>query len=154
MKFQPPSSFSEKSHIKSMEQYKEMYQKSINQPEAFWAEQAERLNWFKKWDKVREYDFIKGYIKWFEGGKLNVSYNCLDRHVEAGYGDRTAIIWEGNDPSESKHFSYNELLKEVKKFANVLKANKIKKGDRVCIYLQMIYIYYLHNLVLSIFCAV
>jgi acetyl-CoA synthetase len=138
MKFHPPASFSENSHINSMDQYNKMYQNSVNQPEAFWAEQAERLDWFKKWDKVREYDFINGHIKWFEGGKLNVSYNCLDRHVEAGNGNRTAIIWEGNDPSESKRFTYSELLKEVKKFANVLKSHSIKKGDRVCIYLQML----------------
>ena len=85
-----------------------------------------------------DFDFVDANIKWFSGGKLNVSYNCLDRHVEAGFGDRTAIIWEGNDPAEDKTFSYSELLAEVEKFANVLKDNGIQKGDRVCIYMQMV----------------
>jgi acetyl-CoA synthetase len=87
---------------------------------------------------VVDFDFVDANIKWFSGGKLNVSYNCLDRHVEAGFGDRTAIIWEGNDPAEDKTFSYSELLAEVEKFANVLKDNGIQKGDRVCIYMQMV----------------
>ena len=87
---------------------------------------------------MRDYDFVNGEIKWFEGGTLNACYNCLDRHVEAGHGDATAIIWEGNSPTEDKHFTYSELLTEVKKFANVLKTQGIRKGDRVCIYLQMV----------------
>ena len=125
-------------HVSSIEQYKEIYEESIKNPEAFWANIAERISWFKKWDNVREYDFINAHIKWFEGGKLNASYNCLDRHVEAGHGGDTAIIWEGNDPSADKTFTYSELLREVKRFANVLKSHGIKKGDRVCIYLQMV----------------
>ncbi len=125
-------------HVSSIEQYKEIYEESIKNPEAFWANIAERISWFKKWDNVREYDFVDAHIKWFEGGTLNASYNCLDRHVEAGHGDDTAIIWEGNDPAADKTFTYNELLREVKRFANVLKSHGIKKGDRVCIYLQMV----------------
>ena len=124
--------------MSSIEQYKEIYEESIKNPEAFWANIAERISWFKKWDNVREYDFVNAHIKWFEGGKLNASYNCLDRHVEAGHGGDTAIIWEGNDPAADKTFTYSELLREVKRFANVLKSHGIKKGDRVCIYLQMV----------------
>ena len=125
-------------HVSSIEQYKEIYQESIKNPETFWANIAERISWFKKWDNVCDYDFVGANIKWFEGGKLNACYNCLDRHVEAGRGGDTAIIWEGNDPSEDKTFTYSELLREVKRFANVLKAHGIEKGDRVCIYLQMV----------------
>ena len=125
-------------HVTGIEQYREIYEESVKNPEAFWANIAERISWFKKWDNVCEYDFVDANIKWFEGGKLNACYNCLDRHVEAGHGDDTAIIWEGNDPSSDKTFTYSELLREVKRFANVLKANGIEKGDRVCIYLQMV----------------
>ena len=125
-------------HVNSLEAYQERYAESIKDPEGFWAKIAERLTWFEKWDTVRDYDFVKAEIKWFEGGTLNACYNCLDRHVESGHGDETAIIWEGNDPSEDKTYSFNELLVEVKKFANVLKGQGIEKGDRVCIYLQMV----------------
>ncbi|MDP7529357.1 MAG: acetate--CoA ligase [Candidatus Marinimicrobia bacterium] len=137
-KFHPSSEFSENAHIGSMEQYQKLYQESIEDPAGYWSKQAERLHWYKKWDDVVDFDFVDANIKWFSGGKLNVSYNCLDRHVEAGFGDRTAIIWEGNDPAEDKTFSYSELLAEVEKFANVLKDNGIQKGDRVCIYMQMV----------------
>ena len=125
-------------HVNSLEAYQAQYAESIQDPEAFWATVAERLTWYQKWDTVRDYDFVNGEIKWFEGGTLNACYNCLDRHVEAGHGDATAIIWEGNHPSEDKTFSYSELLAEVKKFANVLKSQGVEKGDRVCIYLQMV----------------
>ena len=125
-------------HVNSLEAYQAQYGESIQDPEAFWATIAERLTWYQKWDTVRDYDFVDAEIKWFDGGTLNACYNCLDRHIEAGHGDATAIIWEGNDPSEDKTFSYSELLAEVKKFANVLKAQGIEKGDRVCIYLQMV----------------
>ncbi|MYF98947.1 acetate--CoA ligase [Candidatus Poribacteria bacterium] len=125
-------------HVNSLEAYQERYTESIEDPESFWESIAERLTWYQKWDTVRDYDFVKAEIKWFEGGTLNACYNCVDRHVEAGYGDETAIIWEGNDPSEDKTFSFNELLTEVKKFANVLKSQGVEKGDRVCIYLQMV----------------
>ena len=125
-------------HISSMEQYQKMYDESVADPESFWANVAERITWYKKWNTVREYDFVNANIKWFDGGKLNACYNCLDRHVEAGHGDATAIIWEGNSPDEDKTFTYSELLAQVKRFANVLKAQGIRKGDRVCIYLQMV----------------
>ena len=125
-------------HVDSLEAYQAQYAESIQDPETFWATVAERLTWYQKWDTVRDYDFVNAEIKWFEGGTLNACYNCLDRHVEAGHGDATAIIWEGNDPSEDKTFSFSELLAEVKKFANVLKAQGVEKEDRVCIYLQMV----------------
>ena len=128
----------EDAHVNSLETYQAQYADSIQDPEAFWATIAERLTWYQKWDTVRDYDFVNADIKWFDGGTLNACYNCLDRHIEAGHGDAPAIIWEGNDPSEDKTFSYSELLAEVKKFANVLKAQGIEKGDRVCIYLQMV----------------
>ena len=128
----------ENAHVNSLEAYQAQYAESIQDPEAFWATIAERLTWYQKWDTVRDYDFVNADIKWFDGGTLNACYNCLDRHIEAGHGDATAIIWEGNDPSEDKTFSYSELLAEVKKFANVLKAQGVEKGDRVCIYLQMV----------------
>lgn len=128
----------DKAHVNSLEAYQAQYAESVQDPKAFWATVAERLTWYQKWHTVRDYDFVNGEIKWFEGGTLNACYNCLDRHVEAGHGDATAIIWEGNDPSEDKTFTFDELLTEVKKFANVLKAQGIEKGDRVCIYLQMV----------------
>ena len=121
-----------------MEEYHETYAESVTDPEAFWSNIAERITWFKRWDKVSEYDFVKADIKWFDGGRLNASYNCLDRHVESGHGDAIALIWEGNNPEEDKTFTYSELLGEVKRFANALKAEGVRKGDRVCIYLQMI----------------
>jgi len=137
-KFHPNPDFSKQAHVQSLEQYKAIYDESTKDPAAFWAKIAERLDWIKKWDKVYDYDFVDPKIKWFEGGTLNVSYNCLDRHVESGHGDQTALIWEGNDPTESKTFTYSEMLAEVEKCANVLKAKGVKKGDRVCIYMQMI----------------
>ena len=136
--FKPNYRDAEKAHIPNMNAYQEMYDKSVKDPDGFWAKQAERLDWMKKWDTVSNNDFTKAKISWFEGGKLNVSYNCLDRHIKAGFGDQTALIWEGNDPREDKALSYSEMLSEVSKFANVLKSNGIKKGDRVCIYMQMI----------------
>ena len=127
----------EHAHINN-EQYLALYQQSIEQPEIFWAEQAESfLDWHQPWDKVMQYDYPKGEIKWFEGGKLNVSVNCLDRHL-AKRGDQVALIWEGDDPANDKKMTYKELHQEVCQFANVLKAQGIKKGDRVCIYLPML----------------
>jgi len=136
--FHPSPEWSANAHIQTMDQYQEIYDRSIQDRDAFWAEIAERITWFKKWDTVSNVDFVNADIKWFEGGKLNVSYNCLDRHVEAGYGDRTALIWEGNDPNEDKYITYQELLNDVQKFANVLKNIGVEKGDRVCLYMQMV----------------
>jgi len=136
--FHPSPEWSANAHIQTMDQYQEIYDRSIQDRDAFWSEIAERITWFKKWDTVGNFNFVNADIKWFEGGKLNVSYNCLDRHVEAGYGDRTALIWEGNDPNEDKYITYQELLNDVQKFANVLKNIGVEKGDRVCLYMQMV----------------
>ncbi|RKZ05974.1 acetyl-coenzyme A synthetase, partial [bacterium] len=134
--FPPPKEFSEKAYIKSMDEYKALYKKSEEDPEGFWGEQAEIIHWFKKWDKVLEWN--EPFAKWFQGGKTNIAYNCLDRHLEDGRADKTAIIWEGEPEGDSKKYTYRELHKEVSKFANILKKHGIKKGDRVCIYLPMI----------------
>lgn len=124
--------------IKSIEEYHSAYKKSVEDPEGFWAEQAESFTWFKKWDTVLHHDFIKPDVRWFEGGKLNITVNCLDRHIESK-GDQTAIIWEANEANEpSKKFTYKELLAEVNKCANALKAQGVKKGDRICFYMPMI----------------
>jgi acetyl-CoA synthetase len=138
--FPPPSKGFEKAWIRSMEQYKAMYRRSIEDPAGFWSDIAQDFFWYKKWDKVRSYDF-KGdvWIRFFEGAQTNISVNCLDRHVEAGKGDRTALIWEPNDPKEpERRISYRELKNLVCQFANVLRAQGVKKGDRVTIYLPMI----------------
>ncbi len=126
-----------KAHI-TADTYKTLYQHSIAEPEAFWAEQATQfLEWSKPWDKVMDCDYPTGHIRWFEGGKLNVSVNCLDRHL-ATRGDQVAIIWEGDNPAHDKKITYRQLHEQVCKFANVLKTQGVKKGDRVCIYLPMI----------------
>ncbi len=137
--FPPPQEFSKSARIGSIEEYKKLYQKSIEDPEGFWGEIAEEFYWEKKWEKVREYDFENEiYIRWFIGGKTNITYNALDRHIEAGHGDQTAIIWVGNEPGEEKRFTYREVLEHVSRFANLLKKMGIKKGDVVTIYLPMI----------------
>ncbi len=136
--FPPSKEFSEKAHIKSMRQYEEMYKRSVEDPEGFWAEMAEKnITWFKKWDKVLDYDFHKPYIKWFTGGKLNASYNCLDRFINTPTRNKAALIWEADDGSY-KTYTYQQLYCEVNRFANVLKKHGVKKGDRVTIYLPMI----------------
>ena len=119
------------------EKYEEMYKQSIDDPENFWAEQAEKVDWTKKWDKVMDYNFNTADIKWYLGGKLNVTYNCIDRHLEER-GDQKAIIWESDDPNLDKSYTYKELHKEVSRFANVLKKHDVKKGDVVIIYMPMI----------------
>ena len=133
-----PAEFAANAHVNA-EQYAQMYAQSVNDPESFWAEQAENyLTWFKKWDKVLDWSFNDdAFIRWFEGGKLNVSYNCLDRHLDTR-GDQVAIIWEGDSPDEDRKITYRELHTEVSKFANVLKSRGVKKGDRVSIYMPMI----------------
>jgi acetyl-CoA synthetase len=118
--------------------YDALYQRSLTETETFWAEQAEQfLDWERRWDTVADYDFTSAHIRWFDGGRLNVSVNCLDRHLET-HGDQVAIIWEGDDPAHDRKITYRELYEEVCRFANVLKAQGVKKGDRVCIYLPMI----------------
>jgi acetyl-CoA synthetase len=126
-------------HVKTLEEYFQVYRKSVRNPELFWEEIAEEhFVWRKKWDTVLDYDFEKTEFKWFEGAKLNITENCIDRHLHIR-GDKTAILFEPNNPKEeAQHISYKELHKRVCKFANVLKDHGIKKGDRVCIYLPMI----------------
>jgi acetyl-CoA synthetase len=136
--FAPPKELSEKAHVKSMDEYERLYRRSVEDTEGFWAELAVQLDWFKKWDKVLEYDLTEGIINWFMGGTLNVSYNCLDRHVKTWRKNKAAIIWEGEPEGESKTYTYQQLYREVCKFANVLKGMGVKKGDRVSIYLPMI----------------
>ena len=131
-----------RAYIKSRDEYEGLWKRSIEDPDGFWSEIAtEYVDWFKKWDTVEDYNFDVGagpiYVKYFEGGKLNVSYNCVDRHLKTR-GDKIAIQWEGNDPGEDRTYTYKELYTEVCKFANVLKSLGVKKGDRVCFYLPMV----------------
>ncbi len=132
--FPPPAEFSEKAYIKSLEEYEKLYQQSIQDPEAFWAGVAKELHWFKPWDKVLEWNLP--WAKWFVGGKLNLSYNCVDRHALGARRDKKALIWEG-EPGEVRTLTYAELHAEVQKVANGLKALGIKKGDRVAVYMGM-----------------
>ena len=137
-KYFPPRKFQKKAAIKSFKQYQEIYKHSINNPQDFWSERAMELHWFKKWENVLEYDFTEAYVKWFEGGKINVSYNCLDRHLDSWRKNKAALIWTGENSNESKIYTYQMLHTEVSRFANVLRKNGIKKGDRVTMYLPMI----------------
>jgi len=124
--------------IKSIEQYHEAYKKSVDDPEGFWAEQAETFTWHQKWHTILKNDFITPDVRWFEGGKMNITENCLDRHI-ATKGDQTAILWEANEANEpSVKYTYKQLLAEVNKCANALKAQGVKKGDRICFYMPMI----------------
>ncbi|WP_295541193.1 acetate--CoA ligase [uncultured Thiohalocapsa sp.] len=137
--YEVPADIAAKAHIDE-ERYRSMYQRSVDDPEGFWAEYADTfVTWFKKWDRVMDYSYDADdlHVRWFEGGKLNVSYNCLDRHLESR-GEQTAIIWESDNPDEDKHISYRALHTEVCKLANAMKARGVQKGDRVCIYLPMI----------------
>ncbi|MEZ5126870.1 MAG: acetate--CoA ligase [Thermoleophilia bacterium] len=137
--FHPSAESSSNAYFKTMEEYEAAYKRSVEDPEGYWAERAEEaLTWYKKWDTVLEWSWDPTpVIKWFEGGELNVTYNCLDRHVEAGKGDKKAIIFE-SDQGDNYSYTYQELLDEVSKFANVLKKHGVKKGDRVAVYLPMI----------------
>jgi len=132
--FYPSDEFSRKSHIRNMQEYSNLYKKSIKNPEAFWAEKANELEWFRKWDIVFRNDM--GFFKWFEGGYLNVCHNCLDRNIK-GKKDKIALIWE-SESGESKSYTYGQLLREVCRFANVLKEKGVKRGNVVEIYLPMI----------------
>jgi acetyl-CoA synthetase len=135
--FAPSEEIRHKAYIKNLEEYKQIYQRSIDDPEGFWAEMAEQLDWFKKWEKVLVEDFKEAKHEWFIGGKLNVCYNCLDRHITTWRKNKAALIWEG-DIGETKTLTYQDLYYQVSKFANVLKKHGVKKGDRVAIYLPMI----------------
>lgn len=124
--------------IRSAEQYQAAYKKSVDDPEAFWGDIASHFQWRKPWDKVLEWDFKKPTIKWFSGAQLNITENCIDRHLEK-LGNKPAIIWEPNDPEEyHRVLTYSELYNKVVQFANVLKNNGVRKGDRVCIYMGMV----------------
>jgi acetyl-CoA synthetase len=136
--FEPPQVFKEKARINSLEEYRQTYKRSIEQTESFWAEQAEHLDWVRKWDTVLVEDFSEGHHEWFVGGKLNVSYNCLDRHLMTWRKNKAALIWEGDSPGEQRVLTYQQLHREVCRFANVLKKHGIVKGDRVAIYLPMV----------------
>jgi len=132
--FPPSPEFSQQSHIKSLEQYEQLYREAEENPEAFWGRIAEELHWFRKWDRVLEWN--APWAKWFVGGRINLSYNCLDRHVASWRRNKAAIIWEG-EPGEVRTFTYQQLLIEVSKFANVLKSLGVAKGDTVAIYMGM-----------------
>ena len=132
-----PESFASGAHINKA-RYEDMYRRSVEDPEGFWADQAnEFISWYKPWNKVLDWDFHAGEIQWFEGAELNVSYNCIDRHLETR-GDQVAIIWESDDPGTDRKITYRELHREVCIMANVLKKRGVKRGDRVCIYMPMI----------------
>src|SRR5208337_4815470 len=132
--FPPPEEFSAEAHIKSLEEYEALYKQSIEDPEKFWAAVAGDLHWFKPWDKVLEWNLP--WAKWFVGGKLNLSTNCVDRHALGERAQKTAIIWEG-EPGEIRRLTYAELHAEVQKFANALKSLGVQKGDRVAVYMGM-----------------
>lgn len=134
--FEPSNEFREKSHLGSIDDYRRLYERSIRKPEEFWGKMAEELHWFSKWDKVLDSDNAPFY-KWFENGKTNISYNCLDRHLESATRNKAAIIWEG-EPGDRRVLTYWSLAREVNRFANALKNLGIRKGDRVAIYLPMI----------------
>ena len=136
--FMPPEEFREKARLKTLDEYKEIYQRSIDDPEAFWAQKADELDWFRKWDKVMVEDFSEGIHEWFVGGKLNLTVNCLDRHLLTWRKNKAALIWEGDNPGEDKVLTYQQLHRQVCRFANVLKKHGVQKGDRVSIYLPMI----------------
>ncbi|MFP4446519.1 MAG: acetate--CoA ligase [Desulfosudaceae bacterium] len=130
--------FQQTAHVKGMDEYRQLYEESINNPETFWARQAERyLTWEKKWERVLDYDFTEARIEWFGGGRLNASYNCLDRHLDA-IGDKVAYYWEGDDPNETRSYTYADLSRQVNAFAAALRAKGVSKGDRIIIYLPMI----------------
>ena len=136
-KIKPKKTFSKKAHIKSIQQYNRIYKQSIANPEKFWAEKAKQLHWFKPWNTIFTWDKKKVKFTWFKGGKINVSYNCLDRHLENN-ADKIALIWQGEPEKDVIKYTFKELHQEVCKFANVLKKHNIKKGDRVCMYLPMV----------------
>jgi acetyl-CoA synthetase len=137
----PPEYISKQAHVGSLDAYRKEYQKSIEDPSGFWSDIASEFHWFEKWNQVRSYNYNMGEgpidIKWFSGAKTNVCYNCVDRHLDLR-PDKTAIIWEGNEPGEDQTLSYRELHEQVCKFTNVLKSKGVKKGDRVSIYMPMV----------------
>ena len=135
--FQPPKELSAAAYIKSLDEYRKIYRKSIEDPEGFWAQMAEQLEWYRKWDRVLVDDFANARHEWFAGGKINVAHNCVDRHLKTWRKNKAALIWEG-DIGDTKTLTYQQLFNEVNRFANVLKKLGVKKGDRVSIYLPMV----------------
>ena len=133
--FPPPPAFAEQAHIKSMAELQRLSAEADSDPEAFWARMAEELHWFKKWDRVLQWD--PPHAQWFLGGELNISYNCLDRHLSSWRRNKAALIWEG-EPGEQRTLTYQQLHAEVCKFANVLKRAGVEKGDRVALYMPLI----------------
>src|SRR2546426_7217683 len=130
--------FTARARIKSMDEYRALYERSLEDPDGFWREQARRIDWFKPFEKVSDWSFETARINWFLGGKLNVSYNCLDRHLKGPRRNKAALIWEGDSPEETRTITYQQLHRLVCRFANVLKASGVKKGDTVTIYLPMV----------------
>ena len=133
--FEPPQGFAKKAHIKSLDQYRKLYQESVEDPEKFWGKAAKELHWFKKWKKVREWE--QPFAKWYVGGKTNIAYNCLDRHLKTARKNKAALIWEG-EPGDVRTLTYLQLHREVCRFANVLQNLGIQKGDRVIVYMGMV----------------
>lgn len=137
--FQPPQEHRDTAYVKSMEEYQAAYKRSMDDPEGYWLQRTKELvTWFKEPTKILEWDFKDPNIKWFKDGSLNVSYNCLDRHVQSDRRNKAAIIWQGEADADVKVYTYQMLLTEVCKFANVLKKKGVQKGDRVAIYLPMV----------------
>ncbi|MBI4715990.1 MAG: AMP-binding protein, partial [Nitrospirae bacterium] len=133
--FHPAPEFSRNAHVQSMADYTKLYDEAEKDPEGFWGRMAEELSWFRKWDQVLKWE--PPFAQWFVGGKLNISFNCIDRHLTTWRKNKAAIIWEG-EPGDHRILTYQDLHREVSKFANVLKSLGIRKGDRVAIYMPMI----------------
>src|SRR5579884_481332 len=133
--FEPSDEFRQKAHIASTAQYEALYRAAEEDPDRFWAELARELHWFKLWDKVLDWDLP--FAKWFVGGQINLSYNCLDRHVQGPRKNKAAILWEG-EPGDTRTLTYQQLLAEVEKCANMLKSLGVKKGERVALYMGMV----------------
>ena len=136
--YELPQELKTEACVEMIEKYRALYERSVRDAEGFWSELADHLDWYKKWDKVLEYDFNKPEIHWFKGGKLNASYNCLDRHLDTWRSNKVALIWQGELPEENRFFTYQQLHYHVCKFANVLKKFGVRKGDRVSLYLPMV----------------
>ena len=137
-KYSVPKNFISSVGHDNLDKYQSLRRSSKEDSDSYWASVAERIDWFEEWTSINNTDYSKAHIEWFSNGKLNASYNCIDRHIENGLGEKTALIWQSNDPTISKNVSYNELLEKVSLFSNGLKRAGISKGDRVCIYMQMI----------------
>ena len=134
-KYNVPGGFISSTGINSLDNYLDIKDSARKDPSAFWDKVAERIDWFEQWDQTTNVDFLTANIQWFVNGKLNASYNCLDRHVQNGLGEKVALIWQSNDINVHRNVTYKELLEKVSQFSNALKKANIQKGDRVCIYM-------------------